>query len=197
MEELPPEAYSRLADTIDLSKFNPEAASVIRGKNPESAFIWSQGIEGFYLIGDPNNTRFNSIQVPPGMDVRSIQDDYDLCELDNADILLNTLLLYWRSMDDLQKYGSCFYAVAENTVVSLCYTGFATDSFDVMGIETCKDYRRSGLGYTLALRCIHEILERGKLPYWDCMEENIPSMKLAEKIGFLKSGEYICFGFPI
>ncbi|WP_202709527.1 GNAT family N-acetyltransferase [Sporosalibacterium faouarense] len=50
---------------------------------------------------------------------------------------------------------------------------------------------------SLAINCVNDILKEGKIPYWDCMEENIPSRKMTEKIGFNKSREYICYSYAL
>lgn len=270
MHELKPVKFYKIKEHIGFDNLSPEPISVILGNNPgsifvdnykcpKSALIWSQGIEGFYLIGDEKNKKFitelNSFidkviapmlkrggydylefspcndawyevierifknrkmdswkqltylmeknnktdnnKLNPEYNIRSIKDKFDLNRLTNKKHLINTLLLFWDSIDNLTERGSCYYAEKDNKVIGLCYTGFITPDKKVIGIETNKEYRRKGIAYNLALKCINEIFDDGKTPYWDCMEKNIPSKTLAEKIGFKKIGEYICYGFPI
>lgn len=61
--------FHRLESLLDESVLGIEARAVIRGNNPgwisvdfaerpRSALVWSRGIEGFYLLGDPENSAF-------------------------------------------------------------------------------------------------------------------------------------------
>lgn len=270
MHKLNPKEFYRVQEHIGFDNLSPEPISVILENNPGSIFvdnyicptsalIWSQGIEGFYLIGDEKNNTFitelNSfidekiapmlkkkgygyLEVSPCKDtwyeviedifkdrkmdswnqltylmdkdtqindykssssynIRNIKDKFDFNVLSNKKYIINTLLMFWDSVDNLKEKGSCYYAEKDNKVIGLCYTGFISTDKKVIGIETDKECRRKGVAYNLASKCINEILEGEKIPYWDCMEKNIPSKMLAEKLGFRKIGEYICYGFPI
>lgn len=57
-----------------------------------------------------------------------------------------------------------------------------------MGIATNPDYRRLGLATIAASRTVLETLDRGWMLNWDAA--NDISLRLAEKMGFDKSGEY-------
>lgn len=262
--------YKKIEKFIERSTLSPEPLSVVLGNNPgrvfvdqveqpETALIWSQGIEGFYLIGNEKNasclSRFDAfidqtitpmlksmgydyLEVSPsheswhdvmesifrsrGLDTwrqctyalkekpdrieapeklpyitRNIKDLFDVDTLNNSQYLYDTLLLYWESIDDLKARGSCFYAEKDNTVIGICFTGFVTKNEKVLNIETDDRFRRMGIAYNLAVNCISEILEDEKTAYWDCMEENVGSQRLAEKLGFTRTGTYTCYGFPL
>ena len=79
------------------------------------------------------------------------------------------------------KEDGSFAAVAFSSAVS-------PDEVDI-GVETAEVHRRHGLASYLAYRMIEEVLRQGKRPVWACHSENTASMKLAEKIGFVKSAE--------
>lgn len=144
------------------------------------------------------NTQRKTLETDLTYEIRSIKDEsFDTNELVNKDFFINELLQYWGNLDTLKKKGNCFYAVINDEVMGMCYTGFVTDEMKAIGIETVGKYRRNKVGYNLALKCIDEIVEEGKTPYWECMDENTASKRLAEKLGFTKLGEYICHGFNI
>ncbi|MDP5276026.1 GNAT family N-acetyltransferase [Chengkuizengella axinellae] len=103
------------------------------------------------------------------------------------------LVSFWGSIDQLIEKGNCYYAVDGNKIIGICYSGFVTSNTKTIGIETDEKYRKQGVGYHLALHCIRDILQEGKMIWWDCMEENIGSGRLAEKLGFVKSQEYECY----
>lgn len=107
------------------------------------------------------------------------------------------LTSFWGSIDNLIDKGNCYYATDNNKIIGVCYSGFSTSETNTIGIETDRKYQQQSVGYNLAMKCIKEMLGEGKLPWWDCMEENIPSKKLAEKLGFIKREEYICYKFSL
>lgn len=72
--ELTKRDFRRISFMVD-KHTNLEAQAVINGNNPgwvfvedpddpSSALVWSQGIEGFYLMGSNANPRFNSVLLP-------------------------------------------------------------------------------------------------------------------------------------
>jgi GNAT superfamily N-acetyltransferase len=66
------------------------------------------------------------------------------------------------------------------TVFALC-----TSPRDaIIAIDTHPDWQRRGFGWLTASAFIEETLGRGLLPVWDCDEDNAPSYRLAEKLGF-------------
>ncbi|WDV47798.1 GNAT family N-acetyltransferase [Clostridiaceae bacterium M8S5] len=69
--ELEKNQFDKIAHLLENELINLEVIAVARGYNPgwifvdniqspKTAMIWSRGIEGFYFIGDANNTDFNS-----------------------------------------------------------------------------------------------------------------------------------------
>ena len=60
-----------------------------------------------------------------------------------------------------------------------------------IGIETVLDHRHMGLGFAVAEKMIQYCFEQRKRPIWSCDANNTASQKIAEKLGFVKSSEYI------
>lgn len=75
IEELNRDDYSKIASIVSTVDNMPEVMSIIWGNNPgciyvdnvvspKSALVWSKGIEGFYLVGDSQNSVFlNNLDV--------------------------------------------------------------------------------------------------------------------------------------
>ena len=59
-------------------------------------------------------------------------------------------------------------------------------------IDTVKEERCKGLGSAAAARLILQCLDGGLYPAWDAA--NKLSVRLAEKLGYEFSREYICYG---
>jgi GNAT superfamily N-acetyltransferase len=77
-------------------------------------------------------------------------------------------------------------AFVEGKPVSFCYAHRETETLWDVSIETLEEFRRRGL----ATRCFHGLASRmadehRKLPVWGAMEDNLASIHLAEKLGFV------------
>ena len=59
-------------------------------------------------------------------------------------------------------------------------------------IDTAKEERRKGLGAAVAAKLILACLDEGLYPAWDAA--NMLSVRLAEKLGYEFSREYVCYG---
>ncbi|MEI5906886.1 GNAT family N-acetyltransferase [Bacillus spongiae] len=104
---------------------------------------------------------------------------------------------FWGDITQLLHKGNCYYAVDGFQIIGICYSGFVTSNTKTLGIEIDEKHRNKGIGYHLALKCLSDILDEGRHLWWDCMNENLPSQLLAEKLGFIKSQEYNCYRFNI
>ncbi len=241
-----------------ISSVSPGEIYVDNNKNPKSALIWNQGMQGFYFIGQVNNASFkknikdyvdnkliielldkgiNWFEVSATcyhwedvieeiFEDKKIQFDYQLVyqmnenadeltkdlrsgefnikKLDkkllvstvsNLEFVTNELELFWGTMDNFFNNGTCYFAMENNEIVSVCYSGFVANGTETIGIETLSGYRKKGYAYELASRFIKDCFERKIIPYWDCSKDNIASRKLAEKLGFEQSEEYKCYWF--
>jgi RimJ/RimL family protein N-acetyltransferase len=86
------------------------------------------------------------------------------------------------------RLGECpmMAAFVEGKPVSFCYAHHETETLWDVSIETLEEFQRRGL----ATRCFHGLAsrmakKRGKLPVWGAMEDNLASIRLAEKLGFV------------
>lgn len=64
-------------------------------------------------------------------------------------------------------------------------------------IETNKAYRGMKLGQSVAQAFLEECISKKIEPYWDCMEQNLPSIAVAKNIGLTKDFSYRLYEFSI
>ncbi len=267
MKRICEEAYDQLVPLMEGGIRFPEVISIIEKNNPgmifvddltepKAAIVWSQGMKGFYFIGDQKSNLF--LQKSPEFIKNELfpflynrELDYFECsgitpkwnetierifahqKLNSCKQLIYTwegsgnltppespfqiysvnqyhprnflhwdhyekeLIQFWGNIDNFLNAGNGYYAVKENTIMGFCYSSFVTTKEKTIGVVTDEKYRNQGIGYHLAHRCINEILKEGKRPWWDCTETNTPSVKLAEKLGFVNTEEYRCYYFKI
>jgi hypothetical protein len=118
-------------------------------------------------------------------------------EAQNKDFVLKPLELCWDHTDNFIKKGIGYCIMVDNDIASICYSGFVSGNTHVINIETVEKYRRKGLGELLTRTILADYLSKNIQPYWDCTADNTASCMLAEKVGFVKSFEYTCFGIPV
>jgi len=115
----------------------------------------------------------------------------------NTKLIKDTINQYWRSIDEFLLSGIGYCCIKDNIAVSFSYSGFISESYYEIGIETLSDYRRKGYAYAAAYAVLEEIPLRGKIPFWECSADNVASVNTAEKLGFREKLVYTCFGFDI
>ncbi len=107
ISELPQRAFEHVLPLYDenrclsiepwaiIQRRNPGRAFVDNTERPTTALVWSQGIEGFYLLGNPNNRDFNrslsrlfdTIIAPEAMEI-----GYQWCEISGGDPSWNPVI---------------------------------------------------------------------------------------------------------
>lgn len=116
--------------------------------------------------------------------------------INNLDFLLRTLTTFWASPQAFFEKGIGYCVMYQNEIVSICYSGFTAGNVHCIGIETLKEHRGKKLAQKLAHVFVKDCLQHSFVPYWDCMEVNIPSNIVAEKIGFSNLFHYKVYEFP-
>jgi GNAT superfamily N-acetyltransferase len=97
----------------------------------------------------------------------------------------------WGSLENFLEKGISYCVVHEGKVVAWCNCDcVAGDRVDV-GIFTHPHDRRRGLGSIAVAATVEACLENGYSAVgWHCNADNIPSWKMAEKVGFQFNREY-------
>lgn len=121
----------------------------------------------------------------------------------SADILpineasLDTVLLkyyqdanFWDSPSNFLSKGVGFYIQDRGEIVSAIMSASVTETEMEIDIHTDESHRRKGYAEMLSRAFINACLSKGLLPKWDCYSGNMPSMALAEKLGFFREKQY-------
>ena len=69
-------------------------------------------------------------------------------------------------------------------------TGAPTHGCIEVGVTTARTHRQRGLAAMACASLIRECEARGYSTWWDCAKQNIPSVKLAQKLGYVQGLEY-------
>ena len=104
---------------------------------------------------------------------------------------------FWPSAADFLEHGLGVCLIKDDEMVSLCYSACVADGLAEIDIITQEEYRGRGLGTLVAQQFIRECVDRGTTPTWDCFVYNVASVRLAEKLGFIKVRTYPFYSFNV
>lgn len=102
----------------------------------------------------------------------------------NLEFLNSKISEFWTSSESFFSKGIGYCVLYNNHIVSICLSGFVVKNIHGIAIETLKEHRGKKLAQTVAHSFVRDCFESGNIPYWDCMEENEPSVAVAENLGF-------------
>jgi GNAT superfamily N-acetyltransferase len=166
----------------------------------EAAFIerkLSRSFQCIYTLGAP---RFRSNLQSADVDCEVRKVDRSLLgesHLRNREFVLSKIKRFWDSEETFLDRGLGFAVVWRKEVTSLCFSAFVADFTHAIDVETLDEYRRRGFAEVAAREFVKLCRQRELRPHWECMQANVASVALAEKLGFQKSTEYKLYSFRL
>lgn len=128
--------------------------------------------------------------LPEGYRFRRIDGEiYELC-LKNE--LFKDCVSVFESKERYLALGRGFAVMKDGKIVSAASSYSRYHNGIDIEIDTAKEERHKGLGAAVAAKLILACLDEGLYPAWDAA--NMLSVRLAEKLGYEFSREYVCFG---
>lgn len=125
-------------------------------------------------------------------------------DLDHLEHLTGWILSFYRTPDEFFKTGFGYVAISESdqAIASLCITVFVAASMSgsgqdyELGLATAPEYRQLGLAASVAAASVGHCLAAGSTPVWHCWADNHPSIRVAEKVGFILLRQTPAVRFP-
>ncbi len=115
-------------------------------------------------------------------------------DLGERDWLQAWVTSFWHTNEDFLKKGVGFVALHQgNKVASLCISLFVSGKQVELGTATNPEFQNRGLSTNLASACVQECLGRGLEPIWQCWDDNLPSLSVARKVGFIVQQKYTVY----
>ncbi len=93
--------------------------------------------------------------------------------------------------------GAAAAAWVAGRVVSVCYTGWQTESFCDLAIFTTMEHRGRGYARAAAYHLIRHVRAAGKVACWFTDESNVASLNIARTLGFRFSDRVTVFRQPL
>ena|SRR5215207_9443741 len=172
------EAVWRNRDRGDLLT-TPQGASHILSALPG----WTATRVPLHLLGDPSRLpRIAGGEVRPfgASDLATVANDLSEGLRSELEVALT-------------RGAPAVAALADGYPVSFCYAADETEGLWDISIDTLEPYRRQGYAARCVSYMVDEMRLRGKEPVWAAEETNLPSMRLAAKLGFVPVDELLLF----
>ena len=115
----------------------------------------------------------------------------------NKEFVLTKIDQFWDCKENYLNKGIGFTTVKNKEITSLCISGFVANNTHAIDIETSQKYRNHNHGRMVCNAFLTECNKRKFIPHWECMANNIPSRKLAEKIGFKENEKYNLYQYRL
>ena len=193
--------FAFLAGTPDLElvQAKPDRGMIVVPQNE----AWAELIENHFPASKRiryafrKDTKFDREKLeamanalPDGYTFRRIDGElYDVCLKDEA---FEDNVSVFESKEKFLELGRGFAVMKDGKIVSAASSYSRCRKGIDIEIGTVKVERNKGLASAVAAKLILECLDEGLYPAWDAA--NKLSVRLAEKLGYEFSREYVCYG---
>jgi RimJ/RimL family protein N-acetyltransferase len=117
--------------------------------------------------------------------------------LENVEHVLGWIHSFWHSIEDFLETGFGFCITRGEAVASWCLTVYARGRDFELGLATLPEYRNRGYATCTAAASVEHSVRSGFTPHWHCDEENVASMRVAERVGFSDPVRYTVYTFTL
>jgi RimJ/RimL family protein N-acetyltransferase len=93
---------------------------------------------------------------------------------------------FWGDLRTSLTKGLVAGAIVERKVVATCFVAARVQRYVDIGVYVMENYRRRGLATAAASLVTRSVQSEGLIPVWSCGSHNVPSLKLARKLGFIE-----------
>jgi len=93
---------------------------------------------------------------------------------------------FWGDLQTSPTEGLVAGAIVEDKVVATCFVAAHGQRYVDIGVYALENYRRRGLATAAASLVARSVQSKGLIPVWSCGSHNVPSLKLARKLGFVE-----------
>ena len=101
----------------------------------------------------------------------------------------------WYSLRDFLKNGFGYSLVNEDEIACRCTAEYVSPGKCGIGIHTAEEYRGRGHATITASAFVDYCVSQHMVPHWDSWTTNLPSIGVAERVGFRRLLDYsVCLG---
>jgi len=104
---------------------------------------------------------------------------------------------YWKTPEQFAAIAKAFTVMVDGKPASTAFTSARHDDKLEIGIETKSEYYGKGLGYLACAKLVEYCLDNQLEPIWSCRFDNVGSIKLSQKLGFVETLNMPYYYIPV
>lgn len=135
--------------------------------------------------------------MPPGWQMRRLDEALLSSSLTHADQMAGWIRSFWASDADFAARGLGFCLASDTAIASWCVSVFVSGDDYEIGVATAAEYQRHGFATLAATAFVEFCIKNRWTPHWHCWEDNKPSQRVAEKVGFESPMLYTVYRFAL
>ena len=149
--------------------------------------------QGFSFDTEKYNKRKKE-NIPNNCSIRKI--DMELILKDKDGNVSEDICEFWNSVEEFLEKGVGYCVLENERVATSCFSCYASDEGLEININTYnQEDRNKGYATLAASAFIDYCISNNKAFSWEAYDNNTASIVLAEKLGFERSKEYLCYEF--
>jgi len=124
-------------------------------------------------------------EIPAGCELRRLDES-----LFKQIVGRNMLIHMYGNMQQALIWGYGLCLLRRDELLCETFAGPASNGIIEIGVETHPHHMEKGYATLTCLHLIHRMEEHGYRTYWNCAQQNQPSITLARKLGYKTEKEY-------
>ncbi len=122
---------------------------------------------------------------PPWLRIERIDADFlARADLRGLDEVRKEIGWMWTSVEAYTRYSLGAAALIGAEIACWCTGEYVSEHMCGIGITTGQAHRGQGIAPLTAAALLQQCLAAGLTPHWECRAHNLPSARVAEKLGF-------------
>ena len=97
----------------------------------------------------------------------------------------------WPSLDRFREKGFGVATVVGARRIGWCTAEYVSTSKCGIGIEVIDEFQNKGIATATAAHFLEHCMNQNIVPHWECDQDNIGSVRVAEKVGFERTEETV------
>jgi RimJ/RimL family protein N-acetyltransferase len=110
-----------------------------------------------------------------------------------SDHVLGEIRSMWPSEERFYERGFGVVAVLDHDIICWCTAEYVGPARCGIGIETSPRFEGRGVATATASRFVRLAREQAITPCWECNSTYYGSIRVAEKVGFIRETEEVCW----
>lgn len=180
-------------ETVD-QEIIPRAPDLLKIETPDEtpfAGLDTRRQDRILYRATRNGSAHDLPPLPPGFRVSEISANLaTLRTLANAVDMIAEIESCWPSLDTFRAAGLGYAAHDTDTIATWCTAEYVSHDKCGIGIETIRTHQRRGLATNAASAFLAHAAARRLTAHWDARTDNLPSVRIAEKLGLTEAQRY-------